>query len=48
MKYQHGDFQNKVTIKAHILDYPYPPIQFPICTELTHKTKRENYISTGV
>ena len=40
MKYKHGDFQNKMKIKAHFLNYPYPPVQFPIYTELTQKMKQ--------
>ena len=34
MKYKHSDFQNKMKIKAHFLNYPYPPVQFPTYTEL--------------
>lgn len=48
MKYQHGDFNYKVTIRDHVFKYPFPPNQFQICNELTHKTKSKwaNYIST--
>lgn len=32
MKYQHGD--------CYMFNYSYPAIQFQICIELSHKTKK--------
>ena len=48
MKYKHGDFQNKMKIKAHFLNYPYPPVQFPIYTELTQKMKQRGEILSAL
>lgn len=39
MTRQHGDFQNKMTVEAHMPNYLYPPTQFHICTEMTHTTR---------